>query len=233
MERQKVRFRKHDVKRVPFPGNAGRTIDGMTARVEHRHPKPGGSLRHGLTDAPHPDDAQGFSGDVGAQQLRRCPSGPVAGPNPGVCLNNTPCQSKQQRPRQIRSGIGEHIWCIGDGNASPRGSGHVDVVIADRIVGYDFQFRRMGEQRRVDAIIQRTDHRVGLSETVTKLLRCRWPIDRFSYQPIVSRNGVHHRLREQPGNKEGRAIHHEAHCRRNQSRWTTALAVVMIDGLDA
>ncbi len=44
-------------------------------------------------------------------------------------------RGQQQRERQVRGRVGEHIRRVADRDASPRGRGEVDVVVADRVVG--------------------------------------------------------------------------------------------------
>ena len=123
--------------------------------IAHLHPKSGCALCNGLTDPAHADDTQRPSGHRCAQQLGRRPSGPLTAAHETVAFNHAAGSRQDQGPRQIRCGIREHIRRIGDDNSPLPCGVDVDVVVADGIVGHNFETTGGGQDVGVEGVRQR------------------------------------------------------------------------------
>ncbi len=89
----------------------------------------------------------------------------------------TPRRARAARPRRSGAPLGEHqrdrefggrfgkdVRCVRDRDTGARGRGEIDVVDAHRAVRDQAQARRAREQRRIDAIEQQADERIGVGQ---------------------------------------------------------------------
>ena len=80
-------------------------------------------------------------------------TGPQVRHSPGadraIALDDAACGREQQRPGEVRGGLGEHARRVADRDASPCAGRHVDVVVADAEVRDDPQLRPGGVEELV------------------------------------------------------------------------------------
>ena len=103
---------------------------------------------------------------VDSQHLLQMPALPVAGADVGFGLGQAPRGGEHQRPREVCCAVVEHARRVGRHHAARSACRHVNVVIADRDIGNDFQARTRREQRVVDAVGQAADDPVLVLETL-------------------------------------------------------------------
>ena len=124
----------------------------LRGHAERRRPG-----RNGAPDPATADDAELFAAQLRAEHEVDRPALPRAAPDQPLSFADPPRRGQDQRPGQLRGGLGEHVRRIGDDHAALRRRWNVDVVVADGDVCDDLQVRRRVEQRLVDAIGQHAD----------------------------------------------------------------------------
>jgi hypothetical protein len=77
--------------------------------------------------------------DVGSQQGRRAEGPPLAFSNEPIPLGDAPRGGHEQRPREVRGGLGQDAGRVADRDAAARARRDVDVVVPDGEVRDDLQ----------------------------------------------------------------------------------------------
>ena len=129
--------------------------------IQDPHPEAARPPRDRLADPPEPDDPERGAVDVRPHQQHRAPGLPLAGADVVVALREAARGGHEQRPREVRGGLGQDAGRVADRDAALRARRDVDVVEPDREVADDLELRpgpveelvvdAVGEQRQ-DAV---------------------------------------------------------------------------------
>ncbi|KAG0162333.1 hypothetical protein DFQ30_002304, partial [Apophysomyces sp. BC1015] len=123
-----------------------------TVMVKHAHAKAQCTSSNRLPDTAHADDAQRRAVYIHTEKAIVAPLLPHAGAQPALGLRYAPRGGHQQRPREIRGGLIEHIGCVRAEYAGTIERIHIEVVVANGHVRGHLQPRRGGQHGRVDAV---------------------------------------------------------------------------------
>ena len=111
----------------------------MAAIVEHLHPETVSGLAGKVApDSSCADYADSFPCDVVAEHVFRCPR-ERRSPADVVALNDSTSRSEQQRPREIRSCVGEHVGSVRDIDTFCVSGLHVNVVEPYAVIRNELQ----------------------------------------------------------------------------------------------
>ena len=117
-----------------------RGAQGRAVVVDHLHAKAQSTpARNRLPNAAHAQYAQGAAVHFGAREHVVAPARPLARAQKVLALGHPPRRGHQQRKAKVRSGLGQHVWCVGAQDTRSRHGVKVKVVVAHGHVGADFQ----------------------------------------------------------------------------------------------
>ena len=129
------------------------------------------AARHRLPDAAPADDPERRVRQVAAEHVARVPRRPLARAHLALALRDAAGDGEQQRERDVRGRVGQHVGRVADRDAALLGRVEVDVVRADREVGDRLHARRGVEEGAVDLLGDRGQQRVGLLRVREQVLR--------------------------------------------------------------
>ena len=120
--------------------------------IDHGHLHGLEPARDRLTDAAHahhPDGTVAQGGLAERVSLLR----PFAGAHIALGLRKFAHRAQQEPERGVGDLLGQHIGCIGDGDAVLAGPAGIDVVVADAERRDDLELRKARHEGAVDALL--------------------------------------------------------------------------------
>ena len=113
---------------------------GGVRGVEHLHPPPAAAaVGEGPADPAEPDHAHRLAGEFLSEVVQRGPGLPVALADAPGRRGETAGGGEHQQDGGVRGGGRQHVRRVADGHAAVPAGGHVDVVVAHRVVRHDLQ----------------------------------------------------------------------------------------------
>jgi hypothetical protein len=161
---------ERDVAHLMFTRECGifEWVEREDAHVESASPF--GDL---LADPSQSHDTDRGAADLATEQEEGTPGLPLAITDVLHRLRNTTRRGEQQSPGVIGRCVGQHVGRIADKHAALRGSGDVDVVIADREIRDYAQIRMSVEHGPIDVIREQSNGAVASFQQHVELVRRR------------------------------------------------------------
>ena len=111
----------------------------VSRREDGLHAKGGRAGRDGSANPAAADDAELLAAELHAQHEVQRPALPAASPHQPLAFRQPPRHRQNQRPREFRGRLREHVRCVRDDDPARLRGGDVDVVVAHGDVRDDFQ----------------------------------------------------------------------------------------------
>ena len=154
-------------------------------REHRRHPERRCFRGDGAADASGADDAKLLATQLGSEHEIQSPALPSTGADQPVALPNPPCNAQDQRPREFRDSLGQHIRGIGDDDTSGARCRYIDIVVSDGYVCDDLQISRRIQHSGVDFFREQADEGIFALDTAQQLLSRNRPVARVQIDRML------------------------------------------------